>query len=75
VFEFLKTKGEKITFLVVCSYAHQKQLVASFETLLTHCLFGEKSIISWPFFCNVVQEFFCTHLQSEDAPIESGKVV
>jgi hypothetical protein len=50
----------------VCSYAHQKQLVASFETLLTHSLFSEKTIVSWPFFCNVLQEFFCTHLLSED---------
>lgn len=55
-------------------YAHQKQLVASFETLLTHSLFSEKPIVTWPFFCNVLQEFFCTHLMDDDEPIESGKV-
>jgi hypothetical protein len=35
--------------------------VASYETLLIHYAFGEKDMISWPKFVNVVQEFFCNY--------------
>ncbi len=69
----LKREGasESVTLKSACSYpmlvyAHQKQLVASYEILLKHYIFRDKSSASWPSFSNALQEFFCARLLSDE---------
>ena len=50
-------------------YSHQKQLVATYETLLRHYLFksGQKVRITFPQFVNTLQEFFASQILSNRA--------
>ena len=58
-------------------FSHQKQLLATFQTLLKQYIFnpsglGEKSHVSWPHFVNTLQEFFCAQLPVVGAELVAG---